>query len=383
MTGDRQCRILYLDDETSLLELGKIYLEDVGGFEVETAEGAPEAIGLLEKADFDAVISDYQMPRMDGLEFLKRLRSHENDLPFIIFTGKGREEVAVEAFMSGADFYLQKGGNPQAQFAELINMVRQAVSRRKSEKGLVESERRLKTMVDGMDQGLVVLGSDGRVRFYNRTAEEMIGVKKGQTLDDLGLFDCGPPGGNWPLGPGRPGGPSLRDDGLGLQRLRTRKRDGGWTWLEGFHNIIEFDGEEAVLILLRDITCWVEKEACGSVYEARYQSVVGLQRDMVCRFDPDMTMTFANPSFYETLLTSEEETVGRRVLDLMPEEEGRRFEELKSAICPQSPDGRFRHRLFMDDGSLMELEWSYQGIFDAEGRLIEYQAVGRTVDGGA
>jgi DNA-binding NarL/FixJ family response regulator len=48
-------------------------------------------------------------------------------VPFIIFTGKGREEVVIEALNSGADFYIQKGGDPKAQFAELAHKIRQAV----------------------------------------------------------------------------------------------------------------------------------------------------------------------------------------------------------------------------------------------------------------
>ena len=59
---------------------------------------------------YDAIISDYQIPDMDGIEFLKKVRSSGNSIPFIIFTGKGREEVVIEALNAGADFYLQKGG---------------------------------------------------------------------------------------------------------------------------------------------------------------------------------------------------------------------------------------------------------------------------------
>jgi DNA-binding response OmpR family regulator len=81
---------------------------------------------MLQLHPYDVIVADYLMPEMDGIEFLKGLRASGCTIPFIIFTGKGREDVAIEALNSGADFYLQKGGNPRSQFAELGNMIRQA-----------------------------------------------------------------------------------------------------------------------------------------------------------------------------------------------------------------------------------------------------------------
>ena len=60
------------------------------------------------------------MPGMDGIKFLKAVRAQYPVLPFIIFTGRGREEVAMEALNCGADRYIQKGGDPKSQFTELI-----------------------------------------------------------------------------------------------------------------------------------------------------------------------------------------------------------------------------------------------------------------------
>jgi len=59
------------------------------------------------------------MPETNGIDFLKLIRSRDDPIPFILFTGRGREEVVIEALNSGADFYLQKGGDPSSQFKEL------------------------------------------------------------------------------------------------------------------------------------------------------------------------------------------------------------------------------------------------------------------------
>ena len=111
--------LLYVDDEESLLELAKIFLERTDSFSVTTKISAREGLDALKNGSFDAIISDYAMPGIDGIEFLKMVRAENPTLPFLLFTGKGREEVAIEAIDSGADFYIQKGGEPKAQFAEL------------------------------------------------------------------------------------------------------------------------------------------------------------------------------------------------------------------------------------------------------------------------
>ncbi|KXB06817.1 hypothetical protein AKJ52_01530 [candidate division MSBL1 archaeon SCGC-AAA382C18] len=83
---------------------------------------------MFEEGDFDGVVSDYQMPGKDGLDLLKILREDkESDIPFIIFTGKGREDVAIEALNLGADRYLQKGGSPKSQYGVLAHAIKQEI----------------------------------------------------------------------------------------------------------------------------------------------------------------------------------------------------------------------------------------------------------------
>ena len=130
-------RVLYVDDEPELLDLGRIYLEQSGGFAVSTSLSAADSLASRSLMSYDAIIADYQMPGMDGIAFLKNVRQQCGNIPFILFTGRGREDIVIQAINNGADFYLQKGGEPNAQFAELAHKVRQAVARRKSESEIV------------------------------------------------------------------------------------------------------------------------------------------------------------------------------------------------------------------------------------------------------
>ncbi len=168
--------VLYVDDEASLLLVGKIFLEESGDFFVTTVESAQEGLSFLEKEHVDAIVADYMMPYMDGIAFLKRVREQFGDIPFILFTGRGREEVVIEAINNGADFYLQKGGDPQAQFAELAHKIRQAVRRKEAEKLFCESEKRLSDIINFLPDATFAIDKSGKVIAWNRAIEEMTGV---------------------------------------------------------------------------------------------------------------------------------------------------------------------------------------------------------------
>jgi PAS domain S-box-containing protein len=168
--------VLYVDDEPVLLDIGKLFLEKEGKFYIETIESAPEALELLGRKQFDAIISDYQMPVMDGIQFLIEVRARFGKIPFILFTGKGREEIVIQAINNGADFYLQKGGNPDAQFAELSHQVLAIVAQRSAEKLFRESENRYRSLVENMHDCVVIYkavenGADFVILEFNHAAE--------------------------------------------------------------------------------------------------------------------------------------------------------------------------------------------------------------------
>jgi PAS domain S-box-containing protein len=136
--------VLYVDDDPHLLEIAQYFLEEQGDFAVTTAILATNALSLPGFSSFDAIVSDYEMPGMNGIAFLKKVREKYGDIPFVLFTGRGREDVVIEAINNGADSYFQKGGQPESQFAELVHGIKKAVERRRAALALQESERTLR-----------------------------------------------------------------------------------------------------------------------------------------------------------------------------------------------------------------------------------------------
>lgn len=168
---------LYVDDDAALAELTQEFLErERETITVETVSSAFEALDRIDDTEYDVVVSDYQMPEMDGLEFLETLREDRgNDVPFIIFTGQGREEVAMEALNLGADRYLQKGGDPTAQYGVLARAIEQAVAHRQASERLEEQNRRLDITLESIGDAVIATDADGRVERLNDVAESLTG----------------------------------------------------------------------------------------------------------------------------------------------------------------------------------------------------------------
>lgn len=179
--------VLYVDDESILLELGKRFLEEDCELVVDTAESASDGLSILSGKAYDAIVSDYQMPEMNGIEFLKRVRSENKSVPFIIFTGRSREEVVIAALNNGADFYLQRGGDPRPLFAELTHVIRQVVLMRRTQLTLAEQEQRYHDLRNANDL-IQSVKPDGHFLFVNKKWLDTLGYQESE-LSDLTIFD--------------------------------------------------------------------------------------------------------------------------------------------------------------------------------------------------
>ncbi|MFA5331112.1 MAG: response regulator [Methanoregula sp.] len=173
--------ILYVDDDPALLELGKVYIEWLGNYRVIIVQSAREALGLFRQSPADAIVSDYQMPEMNGVEFLKELRRFDSRVPFILFTAKCEEELTQELQTSHNVFYLQKGTNLRSVFTELTTMIRWSVDHRQTIDRLSEYRAAYSLLLERSREA-VVLMKDSTFLHCNRRALDLFGFSQEQQM---------------------------------------------------------------------------------------------------------------------------------------------------------------------------------------------------------
>jgi PAS domain S-box-containing protein len=178
--GNKPIRILHVDDDPSIQEITKLMLQDLDcNFEIENACCVDEAYKKFADVNYDVVVSDYEMPQKNGLQLLKELREQNCDVPFILFTGKGREEVAIQALNLGADGYFNKQGKPETVYGELAHAIKQSVKQKKSEEKLKILKTFDERIINSLDGSLLIIDPDDyRVIDVNNTAIGQLKLEK-------------------------------------------------------------------------------------------------------------------------------------------------------------------------------------------------------------
>ena len=107
---DKGMSILVVDDFPTMRRIVRSLLKELGFTNVEEAEDGQEALGKLKSGDFEFVVSDWNMPNLDGLEMLKQIRADEamKALPVLMVTAEAKKENIVAAAQAGANGYIVK-----------------------------------------------------------------------------------------------------------------------------------------------------------------------------------------------------------------------------------------------------------------------------------
>ncbi|MCT9095728.1 response regulator [Haloarchaeobius sp. HME9146] len=146
-------RVLHVDDDEGFLSLTRRTLtREFDQLTVESTTDPDAALRELDSAD--CVVSDYRMPAMDGLALFEAVRERDPDLPFVLFTGKGSEDVASEALSTGITDYVRKDASSD-QFELLANRIEQAVATAERERELREERERFAALFDNIPEPTV------------------------------------------------------------------------------------------------------------------------------------------------------------------------------------------------------------------------------------
>ena len=308
-------RILHVDDEPGFAELAADFLErEEGSITAETATGVTEGCARLSEGDIDCIVSDYDMPGENGIEFLERVRQLDPELPFILFTGKGSEEIASDAISAGVTGYLQKESGT-GQYAVLANRIRNAVEQSRAKHEVEASQRRLSLFIEQSPLGVLEYDEDFEIVRSNEKAEGILGYSeselRGHTWETLVTEDS------------YDDVDELTDElergEGGYHSIDENVRKDGERIVCEWHNRIVTDDDDntvAVFSQFQDITERRTREERLTETTARLEALFENSPDGISVHDADGTVLEVNPRLCSKTGYGASELTGMKVWDL-------------------------------------------------------------------
>lgn len=316
-------RILVIDDDEDLLFLADKFLAKQNkSFTIESSIDSQNALRRLDEEEYDAVICDFHLGQnqMNGLEILQWIRESGNTIPFIIFTGKSREEIAIQALNLGADYYLEKGEDLEGLFIEIGHHIRNVVKGRKTAEALELSEDRYRRIVEDQTEFVVRWLPNGTRTFANVSYQKFFGFEEYEVIgssfytlletNDLeSLIE-------W-LDSVTPENPTRMYE----QRfIRTNGQIEFTEWTDRAHF-----GENNRLIEIqsvgRDINERKQMLEALQRSEIRFRELITSLPEGIGITDLDENLIFVNNTFARLLGYSVDELVGMNILNLVPPEQ--------------------------------------------------------------
>lgn len=374
-------RVLHVDDEPDFADLTATHLErQHDQLTVETERDPEAGLERLENGGFDCIVSDYDMPGTTGIDLLEAVRETHPNLPFILYTGKGSEEIASEAISAGVTDYLQKESNTD-QYAVLANRIENSVAQYRAEQAAEQTRRRLAELAGNSTDCLWMFDHTWEELLFISGYEAVWGRSEAQIREDPQDFLDGVH-------------PEDRDTAEGaMQRLSngrsidveirilTNAEETRWVWVKG--TPIRDEGGDMVRVVgfTRDITERKRKERALDERNVVLQTVLENLSAGILVEDEDRNVVVANDQLTEMLAipASAEELVGSdcaeaaaQVKDRFTESE-EFIEGIETRLAERSPDRD--DELELDDGRILSREYVPYTHPDGDANLWIYQDV--------
>jgi len=247
--ADREAvRILYVDDNPDITEVTATFLEKLNdSFEVTTETSVVEALDRISEHEFDCIISDYQMPNTDGLEFLEIVRERSSDLPFILYTGQGSEEIASEAIVAGVTDYVQKKPGTD-QYEILANRVENAVDQYRTRRQLWDALSWYRRLVEQGITGVFIVQHDEMV-YVNEKLAEIFGYPRTELVGESPKMLVAEA--NWPVVVEFLAEADETEE-MSEYHLTGKRQDGENVPIELHGGPVEYEGEPACIGIMRE-----------------------------------------------------------------------------------------------------------------------------------
>jgi PAS domain S-box-containing protein len=272
----------------------------------------------LEEFRPDLILSDYTLPRFDGMTALSLARERAPSIPFLIVTGSVNEETAVGCMKAGATDYLLKSNlariGPAIEAA--LERERAHAEKIQAESALAASERRFRSLVQNSSDLVTIVAPDGTILYASDSAERIVGYSPSflvgtSLLGYLEQSDVGPVRGLLQNGNGKP-------SVAGPIEFSLRRADGSPVWLEAVGtNLLNDATIRGIVLNARDVSERKRADRALRESEERYRDLFDNASDLVCMAAPDGALLYVNKAWQEGTGYSEDEIGQLELLDIV------------------------------------------------------------------
>lgn len=319
--GLESIHVLHVDDDPDFLNLAEdIFERKAPGLIVKTAQSADEGLDVLETHDVDCIISDYDMPATDGIDFLKAVREIDAELPFILFTGMGSEEIASESISAGVTDYLQKAPGLD-QFELLVNRIRRYVGAHRAQRELEERRRRLELALEKTNSGIWEYDIEAGTLTRHEGADEFWGTETHVSAPlEQALSERIHPEDqedNW----------AALDRALSTgdpyrSQFRLKMPSGEYQWVESRGQFVDDESRQRMIGFVTDISEQKERENELAFFKELVEHAgVGM-----AAYTADGRFTYVNDAYASLLGYSVDALKGKTVWEVNPAVEEDRFQ---------------------------------------------------------
>jgi PAS domain S-box-containing protein len=368
--------VLLVDDDPGVADTAAAFVERANDLLTTTTATSPEAaLDRFEAGDIDCVVSDYNMPVMDGLALYEAITEREPDIPFILFTGKGSEAVASDAISLGVTDYLQKETGTD-QYEVLANRIANAIEARRAERRFERSEERYGQLVESSPVGVVITTLDDSIVYANDAAASFIGANGPADLHGVSTLDL--------VHPDDEGGLRERWEGIGGREPQEPLEqrfvgfDGGTRHALVASTPVTYGGDPAVQSVLTDVTD--QRRAEQELHEEREFTERALDTLDDVFYVLDETGQFVRWNNRLTAVTgyADEELATMDPTELFVEDDRERIVE---AITEVLETGRasVEATLETNDGDRVPYDFTGSRLTDDGGAVVGLCGIGRDI----
>lgn len=354
-------RILHIEDEPGFANLVKEFLEqEQAAFEVLTETDPAVGLERAQSMDIDCIVCDYEMPGLSGLEVLERVREDAPKLPFILFTGKGSEEIASEAITAGVTEYIQKETGTD-QYTVLANRIEQAVARHRAE----EQVERAFLAVETSHEGIGLLDEQGTFIYVNEAFSDLTAYDRSELVGRH--FELLYPEGDVDIVYDEII-PTARDSGNWSGETEYITKDGDRLLVD---HIISFTSEDTMICSISEAT---EAEAIQDELSLKERTMdeapIGIT--IADASTADNPLIFANDRFLKLTGYDADEVIGRNCRFLQGEEtRSEPIARMGEAISAEEPVS-VELRNYRKDGEMFWNRVTIAPLYDQDGTLTHY-----------